>query len=141
MDVKFPNEVQAIIDIIEGCDFSVYLYEENRMVCGAEIESWTEGGVDMIHFVDLRGKDINDPEDWREEIAAIATGFDIDEEIYIHRQDTEYCSAFTCRASVEDFEGWQERMRLLAQAVIYPEIKAARNETTIIAVLNEEKMP
>lgn len=104
MKTNFPAEVQAIIDAIEGQDFSVSLYEEKGAVCGAEIESWTEGGVDMIHFIDLRGKDINDPEDWKEEIAAIAADFDVDEEIDIHRQDKRYCDAFTCRASVYDFE-------------------------------------
>ncbi len=128
MDVKFPSEVQAIIDTIEGLDFSVDLYEENGSVCGAEIESWTDGGVDMLHFIDLRGKDINDPEAWKEEIASIAAGFDIDEEIAAHREDKGYCDAFTCRASVEDFEAWQERLRLLAQAVLYPEIAEASTQ-------------
>lgn len=124
MDVKFPSEVQAIIDTIEGRGFSIAPYEEGGMVCGAEMEGWTDGGVDMLHFIDLRGKDINDPEAWKEEIASIAAGFDINEEIDVHREDKRYYSAFTCRASVKDFEEWQERLRLLAQAVLYPEIEA-----------------
>lgn len=123
MDVQFPREVQAIINTIEGRGFSIAPYEEGGVVCGAEMEGWTDGGVDMLHFIDLRGKDINDPEAWKEEIASIAADFDIDEEIRVHRESDRYCSAFTCRASVEDFEGWQESLRRLAQAVLYPEIK------------------
>lgn len=123
MDVKFPSEVQAIIDTIEGRGFSIAPYEEDGAVCGAEMEGWTDGDVDMLHFIDLRGKDINDPEAWKEEIASIAADFDIDEEINIHREDKRYCEAFTCRASVEDFEGWQESLRSLVQSVLYPEIE------------------
>lgn len=120
---QLSSEVQNIIEIIENQDFSVSLYEEDDVTCGAEIEAWTDGGVDMIHFVDLRGKDIDDTKAWKDEIASIASDFDIDEEIDIHREGKEYCAAFTCRQSVEDFEAWQERLRLLAQAVIYPEMR------------------
>lgn len=120
---KLTIEVQNIIDIIEGLDFSVSMYEENGIVCGAEIESWTDGGVDMIHFIDLRRKDINSINDWKEGISAISYNFDVDEEIDLHREDKGYREAFTCRMSVHDFENWQERLRALAQAVIHPEIK------------------
>ena len=121
-------EVQAIIDTIKCHDFSVSLYDEKGIICGAEIENWTEGGVDMIHFIDLRGKDINDPDAWKEEIAAIAAGFNVDEEIDVHRQDKRYRDSFTCRASVQDFEAWQECLRRLAQAVLYPEIENEKPE-------------
>ena len=117
--VKFPDEVQKILDIIEAQGFAVMLYEEDGVVCGAEIEDWTAGGVDMIHFIDLRGKDINNPDDWRDEISAIIANFDVDEEIDLHREDERYRKAFTISASVHDFEAWEERLRELANDVLY----------------------
>ncbi len=117
--VKFPDEVQKILDIIEAQGFAVMLYEEKGIVCGAEIEDWTAGGVDMIHFIDLRGKDINNPDDWRDEISAIAANFDVDEEIDLHRESERYRKAFTISASVHDFEAWEERLRELANDVLY----------------------
>jgi hypothetical protein len=117
--VKFPDEVQKILDIIEAQGFAVMLYEEDGVVCGAEIEDWTAGGVDMIHFIDLRGKDINNPDDWRDEISAIVANFDVDEEIDLHREDERYRKAFTISASVHDFEAWEERLRELANDVLY----------------------
>ncbi len=117
--VKFPDEVQKILDIIEAQGFAVMLYEEDGVVCGAEIEDWTAGGVDMIHFIDLRGKDINNPDDWRDEISAIAANFDVDEEIDLHRESERYRKAFTISASVHDFEAWEERLRELANDVLY----------------------
>ena len=117
--VKFPDEVQKILDIIEAQGFAVMLYEEDGVVCGAEIEDWTAGGVDMIHFIDLRGKDINNPDDWRDEISAIVANFDVDEEIDRHREDERYRKAFTISASVHDFEAWEERLRELANDVLY----------------------
>lgn len=117
--VKLPDEVQKILDIIEAQGFAVMLYEEDGVVCGAEIEDWTAGGVDMIHFIDLRGKDINNPDDWRDEISAIAANFDVDEEIDLHRESERYRKAFTISASVHDFEAWEERLRELANDVLY----------------------
>lgn len=117
--VKSPDEVQKILDIIEAQGFAVMLYEEDGVVCGAEIEDWTAGGVDMIHFIDLRGKDINNPDDWRDEISAIAANFDVDEEIDLHRESERYRKAFTISASVHDFEAWEERLRELANDVLY----------------------
>lgn len=126
IDKILPSSILKIVEAIETCGFSVSLYEEKGVICGAEIEAWTDGGVDMIHFIDLRGKDINNPDEWKEEIGAITAGFDVDEEIDVHRQGKDYCSAFTCRQSVEDFEAWDIKLRALAEAVIYPEIGGER---------------
>ncbi len=112
-------DIQKILDIIEAHGFAVTLYEENGVVCGAEIEDWTTCGVDMIHFIDLRGKDINNPEDWEDEISDIYDNFDVDEEIDRHRESDEYRKAFAISASVRDFEAWEERLGKFANDVIY----------------------
>lgn len=91
----------------------------------------------MIHFIDLRGKDINDPEDWKEEIAAIAADFDVDEEIDIHRQDKRYCDAFTCRASVYDFEAQQNGFAALPRRFCTLKSKRRMHDEQNAKVLSE----
>ena len=68
---------------------------------GYDLESWTDGGVDMI---------INLPKDTEKSLITLLKdfiqSFDIDEEIDIYRQDEEYRNHFTIRDSITDFEDW-----------------------------------
>ena len=68
---------------------------------GYDLESWTDGGVDMI---------INLPKDTEKSLIILLKdfiqSFDIDEEIDIYRQDEEYRNHFTIRDSITDFEDW-----------------------------------
>jgi hypothetical protein len=115
------NSIKAIKEVLQAFkdnNFSVSVYEENGKECGLEIEGWTSGGVDMIHFLDFRyGKNIFDIYDILDEVKEIVTNFDVDEVIDSHREDKDYRSAFTCRQSVDDFSEWEEHLRELAQSV------------------------
>lgn len=68
---------------------------------GYDLESWTDGGVDMI---------INLPKDTEKPLITLLKdfiqSFDIDEEIDVYRQDEEYRNHFTIRDSITDFEDW-----------------------------------
>lgn len=90
-------------------------YEENGECVGIEMEQWTDGGVDMIHLIDGRNRDMNDPDWWKDELVAIYEAFDVDEEIDINRQDEKYRSAFTYRQSVEDFEDYDKWLEGIAE--------------------------
>ena len=90
-------------------------YNENGECVGIEIEQWTDGGVDMIHLIDGRDRDMNDPDWWKDELEAISEAFDVDDEIDINRQDEKYRSAFTYRQSVEDFEEYDKWLKGIAE--------------------------
>lgn len=90
-------------------------YKENGECVGIEMEQWTDGGVDMIHLIDGRDRDMNDPDWWKDELEAISEAFDVDEEIDINRQDEKYRSAFTYRQSVEDFENYDKWLKGIAE--------------------------
>lgn len=90
-------------------------YEENGECVGIEMEQWTDGGVDMIHLIDGRDRDMNDPDWWKDELESIYEAFDVDEEIDINRQDEKYRSAFTYRQSVEDFEDYDKWLEGIAE--------------------------
>lgn len=47
-------EINQIIGMAEHYSFTFHEYEENDILCGYEMETWTDGGVNMIHFIDCR---------------------------------------------------------------------------------------
>ena len=90
-------------------------YEENGECVGIIMEQWTDGGVDMMHLIDGRDRDMNDPDWWKDELESIYEAFDIDEEIDLNRQNEKYRSAFTYRQSVEDFEDYEKWLEGIAE--------------------------
>jgi hypothetical protein len=88
-------------NLFEQNDFKVHLMEQDNVQC-AEIETWTNGGVNMIHF--LNPFTI-------EEFEGRVNDFDVDEEIDLHREGNDYKNAFTIRESVEDFEDYHNRLK------------------------------
>ncbi len=87
----------------EEKDFNVNLVIQDG-VQSAELETWTEGGVNMIMW--LSPFTI-------EEFEESVDNFDVDEEIELHRQRQDYKEAFTIRQSLEDFEGYLNRLSAL----------------------------
>jgi len=86
-------------------EFNVFLTEEDNVEC-AEVEKWTDGGVDMIFWLkpftaDEFKKRVND--------------FDIDEEIDTHRQDKLYKSNFTISESLKDFTDFHNHLKEVAE--------------------------
>ena len=71
--------------------------DENNM----ELESWTNGGVDMIIYIDTNN-------DLIEELENYINNFNIDEEIDLYRQGKDYRDNFTISESLKDFENYIE---------------------------------
>lgn len=74
------------------------IYEDETEL---ELEQWTNGGVDMMIYV-------NKNQDIIEELEKYVDDFDIDEEIDLYREGKDYREHFTIRESVTDFEDWVE---------------------------------
>lgn len=103
--IKAFNSLKSITseelqDFFEEEDFNVTVLENGEV----EIETWTEGGVNMIHY--LSSCTI-------EEFGNIVNDFDIDEEIDLHRQDPTYVAAFSIKQSVEDFTKYHNRLKTM----------------------------
>jgi len=99
--MKVSKKIDAVIAIFEENDFMVHPVKEDRVLC-AEIETWTTRGVNMVHY--LRPFTV-------EEFKRMVNGFDIDEEIDGHRQDSRYRDAFRITESVKDFEEYHTRLK------------------------------
>lgn len=108
--------LDGIIKTIESFNYSVSPIYENGMISGMKIETWTNGGVDMIHtfyFCDDYQElyDINNVE---KQLQEIVENFSIDDEIDMYRQDKNYKSNFTISQSLDDFTEYQKNLEDLA---------------------------
>jgi hypothetical protein len=98
-------KTKQLVEFFEENDFNVHLTEQNGVQC-AEVETWTDGGVNMIHFLN--------PFTF-EEFENRVNDFDIDEEIELHRQGQDYKNTFTIKQSLIDFEEYHNRLKDVVQ--------------------------
>lgn len=75
------------------------VYEDN---VDYELESWTNGGVDMNIYITKDGESLID------QLQKFVDDFDIDEEIDLYRQGSDYKRNFTISESLEDFGDYIE---------------------------------
>ena len=94
------DEQKRLYNHLQENDYSVYLFEQDDQIC-AEVENWTDGGVDMI--ITLMPFTIDELQNYYD-------GFDIDDEIDLHRQDERYRAAFRITESVRDFTDWEKEL-------------------------------
>ena len=92
---------EKLQDFFEEEDFNVHLFEQDGEQC-AEVEKWTDGGVDMILTLMPFTK---------ESFIERVNNFDIDEEIELHRQGQDYKNAFTIRQSLDDFTNFHNDLK------------------------------
>jgi hypothetical protein len=85
----------------EEQDFNVHLTKQDN-VQSAEVETWTNGGVNMIMWLNPFST---------EEFESYVNDFDIDETIELHRKGQDYKNAFTMRQSLQDFEEYHTRLK------------------------------
>lgn len=88
-------------EFFEEKEFNVHLFEQDGMQC-AEIEKWTNGGVDMIFTLMPFTK---------EKFIERVNDFNIDEEIGLYRQGQDYKNAFTISESLEDFTDFHNHLK------------------------------
>ena len=77
------------------------LFNINESAYELELESWTDGGINMFISIDK-----NSDNNLLEQLERFVENFDIDEEIDIHREDENYKRNFTISESINDFENW-----------------------------------
>ena len=113
METKYEKSKKVLVDInkvmttkklkkfFEDNGFNVFLSKQNNVQC-AEIEKWTNGGVDMIIW--LNPFNVN-------EFKSYVNDFDVDEQIDTHRQDSRYKDAFTITESLKDFTDFHNDLK------------------------------
>lgn len=109
--------IEKFVSIVESFGFAVHEYEEYEVLRGYELETWTDGGVNMVLFIDCRDYPEVSSEFLIEAMESAICAFSVDEEIDLHRQDEAYRDVFTIRQSLEDFEEYETRLGELLKAV------------------------
>lgn len=109
--------MKKLLELLEANSISVFMYEEDYQLCGYELDTYTECGVNMNIFLDFRGEEekVLLPSAFCEKFIRYINDIDIDEEIDLHRQMRNYKDTFTIRESVKDFESWLEGLKDLHQ--------------------------
>jgi len=109
--------LENVIKTLESFGYKVSLYGSNGMNNGIEIETWTTGGVNMLHLIqfDENFIDIYDINKINKQIEEIADNFSVDEEIDIHRQADDYRQFFSIKSSLEDFEEYEKDLEKMAK--------------------------
>jgi len=111
--------MNKVIKKIEAAGISVHKYEENKKLCGYELNTYTRGGLNQIVFVDFRDtkKDPKKSKDFKELFLDRVKSIDVDDEVEVNRQNKEYRNAFTLRESLNDIEEWKNTMVTLAESL------------------------
>jgi len=111
--------LQQIFDIIENNNISIYEYKENKKLCGYELSTYTDGGVNEIIFLDFRNEE-QDPKnvnDFLKEFESWINCETIDEKIDRNRQDIRYKEDFTIKESLKDFKNFNKTLRSLFKKI------------------------
>lgn len=106
---SFLNEskktnVSELQEFFEENGFNVHLTKQDNVQC-AELEKWTDGGVDMIIWLNPFTAD---------EFKSYVNDFDVYETIDSHRQDQRYKNYFTISQSLKDFTDFHNHLKEVA---------------------------
>lgn len=96
--------IKKLKEFFEKEGFQVHLTRQDKRQC-AEVEKWTDGGVDMIMWLNPFTV---------KEFKSYVDDFDVDEQIELHRQDKMYKSNFTIRQSLDDFTNFHNHLKEVA---------------------------
>ena len=104
--------ISQIIDKLENANIDVYEYKEKNKLCGYELNTYTDCGVNQILFLDFRDTDLNpkNAKDFLKVFNERIESIDIDEEIELNRQIESYRNDFSITVSVQDFKDWKENL-------------------------------
>jgi flagellar basal body rod protein FlgC len=97
--------IKKLQEFFENNDFNVHLTKQDGVQC-AEVEKWTDGGVDMVIWLSPFTA---------EEFKGYVKDFDVDEQIDLYRQDKLYKANFTITESVEDFTNFHNHLKEIAE--------------------------
>lgn len=105
--------LQQIFDKLEENDISIYEYKENKILCGYELNTYTNGGVNQLVFIDFRDTELDskNPNHFLKLFKNRVNDIDIDDEIEVNRQNNNYKNTFSISESVEDFTDWKIKLQ------------------------------
>ena len=107
------KNVKEIIARLEDCNITVDAYYENKKLCGYELNTYTDAGVNKIIFVDFRDtkKNPENAEHFIELFNERVNEIDIDEEISYYITDKRYMQEIGLTVGLQDLKDWKEDLQ------------------------------
>jgi len=111
--------LKQIFDIIEESDITINDYLEDDNLCGYELNTYTDGGVNEIIFLDFRneGQDPENVNDFIKEFESYIDDYSVDDKIDMYRQDSRYRNDFTISESLKDFTNFNKKLKKLLKKI------------------------
>lgn len=106
------KNLKQIIEALNECNITVSEYKENNKLCGYELNTYTNAGVNQIVFVDFRNTELNpkSAKDFIQLFNERVKDVDIDEEIKVLSQDKSYMQQIGLTVGLQDLKDWKENL-------------------------------
>lgn len=107
------KSIKEITSHLEQLNIQVHEYKEDKKLCGYELNTYTDCGVNQIIFLDFRGSKMNPKKakDFIEKFNERVDSIDVDEEVEMNRQSDAYKRDFSLTVSIQDFKDWKEGLQ------------------------------
>ena len=107
------KNVNQVIERLNECGITVDSYKENNKLCGYELNTYTDAGVNQILFIDFRYSEMN-PKDAKHFIELFnerVNDVDIDEEIKNLITDKGYMQEIGLTVGLQDLKDWKANLQ------------------------------
>lgn len=105
--------INQIIDKLENANIQVGEYKEDNKICGYELNTYTDCGVNQLIFLDFRNRKLNPKKakDFIQVFNERVNDIDINEEIRLHSEDKRYIQEIGYEVGIQDFKDWKENLQ------------------------------
>jgi hypothetical protein len=104
--------METITEILKNNSIWVDNYTEDDKFFGYELNTYTDGGVNEIIFLDFRQDgDPSSADDFIKKLENWLNDFDIDETIDMYREDENYKNNFSLSQSLKDFKRYKKEIK------------------------------
>lgn len=107
------KNVNQVIEKLNECGITVNTYKENNKLCGYELNTYTDAGVNQILFIDFRDSEMNpkNASHFIELFNERVNDIDIDEEIKNLINDKRYMQEIGLTVGLQDLKDWKANLQ------------------------------
>lgn len=105
--------IKAVITRLENANIGVDEYKEEGKLCGYELNTYTDAGVNQIVFIDFRNTELNPKSgiDFLKLYNERVNDIDIDDEIKMLSNDKAYMNEIGLTVGLQDLKDWKEELQ------------------------------
>lgn len=105
--------MKQIIKKLNDCNITIYAYKEKNKICGYELNSYTDAGVNEIVFIDFRNTKMNpkSAKHFIELFNETVNNIDIYEEIKNLINDKTYMQTIGLTVGLQDLKDWKVNLQ------------------------------